>query len=191
MTINICVLSNKREEIGNLVDKIVPDIVFLNETKLSKDVKMQYCKEKDLNWTFLHEDAKENGHCCGGIAVGVSRDLRNACSVDKLDVKIPILKLEFEDFLIFGCYAAPTRWTNLEFFDTISRVRQYSNLTSKPYMLIGDLNARIGNLPGDMCMNTRGRLLQDEFLMKNYFQLAGNVESRGTVPLSEGIYLRV
>lgn len=169
----MCGLSNIKYEVDDLQRSLHADIVVINETKLKKDIKIP---NSDLIWTFSHEPISSCGSTQGGLAVGIAPHLRDNIQVSKLDIEIPTILVGSPLCNIFCTYIAPMRWSDAQFQEWLLWILDFSRTSNKSFMIIGDLNARIGSLVQDSSINSRGRLLLDQ-IDKGLLQVGGSLES--------------
>ena len=148
---NIRGIKSKMMDIKTMLDDSKMDVIVFTETKLEKKEKREFEGYKCLN---LNRKTP-----AGGVCFLIKNDLK--ATVIKENKECETLWVEItgkvENLIIGGTYSpceyATNKQTIKEFVDKLDRDLQEMTLTGKPVMVVGDLNAHIGNddegIPGN------------------------------------------
>jgi exonuclease III len=152
-------LSGKADTILHFIVEKKIDIFIIAETWL-KPSASTLIRNTFINITKPTNFILNNGgrRSLGGIMVVCNPKYRQALRTVEIDQDQDYIILRIENYIIGAAYLSPSaNDAKLEQFMT--NVQQHATDLQCEYVIMGDINARIGNFSGDTLTNKRGRQL--------------------------------
>lgn len=155
-------LNNKQHSLYNFLNIFSPDIISINETKLSENRFDNDIFLKNLpNYSFIHKHRYTNINGAGGVGLLIKKEINytNCNEFDSLDLEILSIKIENnnETIYVITYYNPPDCTINEQLFEI---------LEDKNFILVGDLNSR-SEIFGESCNNQNGVILNSLILNNN------------------------
>ena len=155
-------LYNKQAELYNFFNIFEPDIICLNETKLSKNrFENEIYIKNHPKYKFLHKHRDDFLNGAGGVAIIVRNNLAFSINDELNNLNLELLcitiKLEHKDLYVVAYYNPP---------DAVLNEQLFSFLSNKHFILIGDLNAK-SDIIGNSSSNRNGDILNNILLNNN------------------------
>lgn len=156
-SVNCAGLTNTLPEIERHMNMADIDIMFVSETYLLPQSRLD---STDLliarnDQPFLRLGARR-AH--GGLAVLLKRGLRDSAKVISKCPDQTFIAVETSDYRLVGIYWAPSLPDEL-FEKSLEAIEALLTGSTKPVILLGDLNSRFGEIVGDSAWNPRGRIV--------------------------------
>ena len=155
-------LFNKQHNLFNFINIFKPDIISINESKLS-----EYRFENEIflknlpNYNFIHKHRHKNINGAGGVGLIIKNEINfSICNeLDFLELETLCVKIESnnKDIYIVSYYNPPDCAINAQIFEI---------LEEKNFILVGDLNSR-SVLFGESINNQNGVILNSLILNNN------------------------
>lgn len=168
---NVQGVANRCQGVTQFMSTRKLDIFFLVETWLIEEQSFSNLRgvftEMRLSKSELSVNAKRGKE---GIIVLANEGVKSLISIVKKSVSKRWIVLKVADFYIACCYFPPlTAATNEEMFEFFSYIQEHKDIDYDRLVIVGDINARLGDMTGDDSINTRGTWLKKTIL--NHFAL--------------------
>lgn len=156
-------LWGKTDTLNLLIEKHKPDIISINETKLSKE-KEEYL-EKNKNYEYHFKSRKDGG---GGVAILIKKTISHDNYEIETNAEIKAIKVHCKQIsiLIASYYNPPTVFLDDDLIYKLST--ENSN-----FILCGDLNAKL-KIFGNSEDNSNGHILERILTNTNLIVANGN-----------------
>ena len=177
---NVNGLMGKVDTINLYFQNRTLDVLFLCETWFSKDN-----KALPLNTLYSHVYTNEGvitggRRSNGGLLCIVRPQIKNQVQIYYKCPKATYVIIRISGIFVCHCYFPPSM-ADADVMQTMQTLREK---TDDSFILLGDINARVGGITGDLTTNRRGRLLLD-FLADSDLRL---VPSSNLVPTCYSAY---
>ena len=138
--LNINSITNKIDEVKEMLGKGMFDILFIAESKIDSTTSTALLAQPGFR--LARRDRKKGG---GGLLVYIRADLSvyRRAKLEPRDVESICLDVKDANtgrFLVCGCYRSPGKCNELEFMASMSSAAELMYKTRKELLLIGDFN---------------------------------------------------
>ena len=138
--LNINGITNKIDEVKEMLGKGMFDILFIAESKIDPTTSTTLLAQPGFR--LVRRDRKKGG---GGLLVYIRADLSvyRRAKLEPRDVEsicLVVNDVNNSRFLVRGCYRSPGKCSELEFMASMSSAAELMYKTRKELLLIGDFN---------------------------------------------------
>ena len=159
-------LTNKLFEFDVFLNKLKPDIVSINETKMTEESANYHLRF--AGYTAIFKSRKIRGEFGGGVAILIKDTIKFEVvkEFDKFNLEMVALQVfDGRKKILIASYYNPKK-LNCYFFKLVKE-------KFKDFIILGDINAH-STLLGDSVSNTNGKILEN-ILMDGCFIIANDV----------------
>ena len=133
-------LRKHKEEVAKLMHDHELDVLGLNETRLSKDIRG--CEVSVEGYNIYRHDRDTSG---GGVAIYVKDTLSHHKREDIRDPNLEIIGIEMtpkhaKSCIVLCWYRPPTEGTDASTFEALTKIVKKLNAEGKEIILVGDTN---------------------------------------------------